>query len=135
MEQIWPFGDGRELSGRLALIVVDGYVDLDAAGRPGVGAHVYAEFSVRSSAWPRRRSGLRRMPRRSFAGGLADRCMSRRPGCRWPTRRCWSMGPLTSKRDRGVHLDHRQPLSSRRDRVPFPGVRPAEAHWAARPRA
>jgi deoxyribonuclease V len=32
--------------GRLALIVVDGYVDLDAAGRPGLGAHVYAEFGV-----------------------------------------------------------------------------------------
>jgi deoxyribonuclease V len=31
---------------RLALIVVDGYVDLDAAGRPGLGAHVRAEFGV-----------------------------------------------------------------------------------------
>jgi deoxyribonuclease V len=33
-------------SGRLALIVVDGYVDLDAAGRPGLGAHVHAEYGV-----------------------------------------------------------------------------------------
>ncbi len=33
-------------SGSLALIVVDGYVDLDAAGRPGLGAHVHAEFGV-----------------------------------------------------------------------------------------
>jgi deoxyribonuclease V len=33
-------------SGRLALIVVDGYADLDAAGRPGLGAHVHAEFGV-----------------------------------------------------------------------------------------
>jgi deoxyribonuclease V len=33
-------------SGRLALIVVDGYVDLDAAGRPGLGAYVHAEFGV-----------------------------------------------------------------------------------------
>ena len=33
-------------SGRLALIVVDGYVDLDAAGRPGLGAYVHAEFEV-----------------------------------------------------------------------------------------
>ena len=33
-------------SGRLALIVVDGYVDLDAAGLPGLGAHVHAEFGV-----------------------------------------------------------------------------------------
>ncbi|HSR83515.1 MAG TPA: endonuclease V [Streptosporangiaceae bacterium] len=30
----------------LALIVVDGYVDLDAAGRPGLGAHVHAKLSV-----------------------------------------------------------------------------------------
>jgi deoxyribonuclease V len=28
----------------LALIVVDGYVDLDPEGRPGLGAHVHAEF-------------------------------------------------------------------------------------------
>lgn len=33
-------------SGRLALVVVDGYVDLDAAGRPGLGAHVHAEYGV-----------------------------------------------------------------------------------------
>ena len=30
----------------LALIVVDGYVDLDAAGRPGLGAHVHAKLGV-----------------------------------------------------------------------------------------
>ena len=30
----------------LALIVVDGYVDLDPDGRPGLGAHVQAEFGV-----------------------------------------------------------------------------------------
>jgi deoxyribonuclease V len=33
-------------SGSLALVVVDGYVDLDAVGRPGLGAHVHAEFGV-----------------------------------------------------------------------------------------
>jgi len=33
-------------AGGLALIVVDGYVDLDPAGRPGLGAHVHAEFGV-----------------------------------------------------------------------------------------
>lgn len=33
-------------SGRLALIVVDGYADLDAAGRPGLGAYVHAEFGA-----------------------------------------------------------------------------------------
>jgi deoxyribonuclease V len=30
----------------LSLVVVDGYVDLDAGGRPGLGAHVRAEFGV-----------------------------------------------------------------------------------------
>jgi deoxyribonuclease V len=30
----------------LGLVVVDGYVDLDADGRPGLGAHVRAEFGV-----------------------------------------------------------------------------------------
>jgi deoxyribonuclease V len=30
----------------LALIVVDGYVDLEETGRPGLGAHVHAEFGV-----------------------------------------------------------------------------------------
>ena len=32
--------------GGLCLIVVDGYVDLDPDGRPGLGAHVHAEFGV-----------------------------------------------------------------------------------------
>ena len=30
----------------LSLIVVDGYVDLDPDGRPGLGAHVHDEFGV-----------------------------------------------------------------------------------------
>jgi deoxyribonuclease V len=30
----------------LGLIVVDGYVDLDPDGRPGLGAHVHAEFGA-----------------------------------------------------------------------------------------
>jgi deoxyribonuclease V len=33
-------------AGTLRLIVVDGYVDLDPAGRPGLGAHVHAELGV-----------------------------------------------------------------------------------------
>jgi deoxyribonuclease V len=32
--------------GELSLILVDGYVDLDPDGRPGLGAHVHAEFGV-----------------------------------------------------------------------------------------
>lgn len=35
----------RDVAG-LELIVVDGYVDLDADGRPGLGALVHAEFAV-----------------------------------------------------------------------------------------
>ncbi len=30
----------------LGLIVVDGYVDLDPAGRPGLGAYVHAEYAI-----------------------------------------------------------------------------------------
>jgi deoxyribonuclease V len=30
----------------LGLLVVDGYVDLDPAGRPGLGAHAHCEFGV-----------------------------------------------------------------------------------------
>jgi deoxyribonuclease V len=33
-------------AGHLRLIVIDGYVDLDPAGRPGLGAHVHREFAV-----------------------------------------------------------------------------------------
>ncbi len=30
----------------LSLLVIDGYADLDPAGRPGLGAYVHAEFGV-----------------------------------------------------------------------------------------
>ena len=33
-------------AGELALLVVDGYVDLDPAGRPGLGAYAHEEFGV-----------------------------------------------------------------------------------------
>jgi deoxyribonuclease V len=33
-------------AGRLRLVVVDGYVDLDPSGRPGLGAFVHEEFAV-----------------------------------------------------------------------------------------
>jgi deoxyribonuclease V len=32
--------------GGLGLLVVDGYADLDPAGRPGLGAHAHAEFAI-----------------------------------------------------------------------------------------
>ena len=31
---------------QMRLLVVDGYADLDPAGRPGLGAHAHAEFGV-----------------------------------------------------------------------------------------
>jgi deoxyribonuclease V len=34
-----------DLSGA-GLLVVDGYADLDPAGRPGLGAHAHAEFGI-----------------------------------------------------------------------------------------
>jgi deoxyribonuclease V len=33
-------------AGQLRLIIIDGYVDLDPDGRPGLGAYVYEEFAV-----------------------------------------------------------------------------------------
>jgi deoxyribonuclease V len=33
-------------AGRLHLVIVDGYVDLDPSGRPGLGAYVHQEFAV-----------------------------------------------------------------------------------------
>jgi deoxyribonuclease V len=35
----------EDLSG-LGLLIVDGYVDLDPDGRPGLGAHAHAEFGI-----------------------------------------------------------------------------------------
>jgi deoxyribonuclease V len=35
----------HDLSG-LGLLIVDGYADLDPAGRPGLGAHAHAEFGI-----------------------------------------------------------------------------------------
>ena len=40
MRAVIPAGGG------VSLIVVDGYVDLDPGGRPGLGARVHAEFGV-----------------------------------------------------------------------------------------
>jgi deoxyribonuclease V len=37
---------GDSIAGRIALIVIDAYVDLDAGGQPGLGAHVHQEFGV-----------------------------------------------------------------------------------------
>ncbi len=37
---------GPDCPGALDLLVVDGYVDLDPAGRPGLGAHAHVRFGV-----------------------------------------------------------------------------------------
>jgi deoxyinosine 3'endonuclease (endonuclease V) len=40
----WP--SGRYCFPRCCLLVIDGYADLDPAGRPGLGAHAHAAFGV-----------------------------------------------------------------------------------------
>jgi deoxyribonuclease V len=46
LREMPPLRAVMPVGGELSLIVVDGYVDLDPAGRPGLGAHVHAEFGV-----------------------------------------------------------------------------------------
>jgi deoxyribonuclease V len=59
LEDVAPYEPGRffvrELpairavvarAGALDLLVIDGYVDLDPSGRPGLGAHVHAELRI-----------------------------------------------------------------------------------------
>jgi len=59
LDQVAPYQPGRFFARELpairavlaradpvGLLVVDGYVDLDPAGRPGLGAHVHAELGV-----------------------------------------------------------------------------------------
>jgi deoxyribonuclease V len=76
----------------LGLLVIDGYVDLDPAGRPGLAAHAHAPFGFRSSAWPRPGSGRPATRWRSYAGARPGRCSSPRPGCRRPWPPAWSAG-------------------------------------------
>ena len=64
----------------LALIVVDGYVDLDPDGRPGLGAHVHAEFGVPVVGVAKTPSVPRRTPPGFFAGSPHARCTSPQPG-------------------------------------------------------
>ena len=76
----------------LGLLVIDGYVDLDPAGRPGLAAHAHAPFGFQSSAWPRPGSGRPATRWRSYAGVRPGRCSSPRPGCRRPWPPAWSEG-------------------------------------------
>lgn len=54
-------------AGRLDLLVIDGYVDLDPTGAPGLGAHLHAQSAVPV-----------------FRGGQ-DRVSRRRPRCHGPS--------------------------------------------------
>jgi hypothetical protein len=67
---------------RIELLVIDGYVDLDPHGRPGLGARLHAELGIPSSA--RRRPASR--PPITLSRCCADtppaRFTSPRPGCR-----------------------------------------------------
>jgi deoxyribonuclease V len=46
LRELPPLTSVIPTSGTLALIVVDGYVDLDPAGRPGLGQYVHEQFGV-----------------------------------------------------------------------------------------
>jgi hypothetical protein len=78
-----------DLSG-LGVLVVDGYADLDPAGRPGLGAHAHAEFGIPVIGWPSPGS----VPRSTRCPSCADPqralCSSLRPGYPQPTRQNWS---------------------------------------------
>ncbi|HEV2375048.1 MAG TPA: hypothetical protein VGS19_23175 [Streptosporangiaceae bacterium] len=74
--------DGMDGMDGMRLLIVDGYADLDPGGRPGLGAHVHAEFGVPVIGVAK--SGFRTathavlVVRREVPPG---RCMSRLPGC------------------------------------------------------
>jgi deoxyribonuclease V len=46
LRELPPLRSVIPVSAELGVIVVDGYVDLDPDGRPGLGAHVFDEFRV-----------------------------------------------------------------------------------------
>ena len=78
-----------DLSG-LGLLVVDGYADLDPAGRPGLGAHAHGEFGIPVIGWPGPGSAPQPTRCRSCADLRCAGCSSPRPGCPQPTPRIWS---------------------------------------------
>src|SRR5208337_3752646 len=78
-----------DLSG-LGLLVVDGYADLDPAGRPGLGVHAHAEFGIPVIGVAKSRFRTATTRCQSCADPRCARCSSLPPGCRQPTRRTWS---------------------------------------------
>ncbi|MGH3233631.1 MAG: hypothetical protein ACRDOH_10335 [Streptosporangiaceae bacterium] len=69
---------------QMALLIIDGYADLDPGGRPGLGARASEESGVRSSAWPSPPSTAPPTPSRRGAGPRPARCTSPPPGCPAP---------------------------------------------------
>ena len=74
----------------LGLLIVDGYADLDPSGRPGLGAHAYAEFGipvvgVAKSAFL---SATHAIP--VLRGTSAHPCSSPPLACPAPTQLIWS---------------------------------------------
>ena len=64
----------------LALIVVDGYVDLDPDGRPGLGAHVHEEFGVPVVGVAKTAFAPQPTPPGCYRGQSPWPCTSPRPG-------------------------------------------------------
>jgi deoxyribonuclease V len=74
----------------LGLLVVDGYADLDPAGRPGLGAHAHAEFGVPVIGVAKSAGRRVPVPYRSCGGPLRARCSSPPPACPALTQLTWS---------------------------------------------
>ena len=75
---------------RLGLLVVDGYADLDPGGRPGLGAHVHAEFGIPviGVAKSRFRTATHAVP--VVRGSSVRPLFVTAAGIPAPTRRIWS---------------------------------------------
>ena len=65
----------------LGLLVVDGYADLDPAGRPGLGARAHAEFGIPVIGVAKSRFRTATTRCRSCADPRYARCSSPPPGC------------------------------------------------------
>ena len=74
----------------MTLLIVDGYADLDPAGRAGLGAYAHAEFGVPVIGVAKTAFRAATHASRSYAGNaLPGRCMSRPPGCPTTRPRTW----------------------------------------------
>jgi hypothetical protein len=74
----------------LGLLVIDGYADLDPAGRPGLGAHAHAAFGVPVIGVAKSRFRTASHAVQVLRGVQPGRCSPPRPGCRRPRPPAWS---------------------------------------------